>query len=154
MPSTSPEPFEPPTGSPRVVDGVPGIAVAEVVLDETQVMPLVGEREAAGMAQRVRVEVSEAGACRCRRDKVVHRLARHRLASLGDEQPGQRVRAGSEIAADGAQLVAGDWLLDREAAFEAAYPQPGAVEVKLVPTQVHGFADAQAVAIGHQQQKV
>src|SRR4051812_48697721 len=71
-------------------------------------------------------------------DEVVDRLARHRLAALGDEQPGQCVRAGGEIAADGAQLVAGDGLLDREAALEAAYPQPGAVEVERVPAQTHG----------------
>src|SRR3954447_5710278 len=122
LPSASPEPFEPPTGSPRVVDGVWGIAVAEVVLDETQVVPLVGQREAAGMAQRVRVDVGEGGARRRHRDEIIHRLARHRLAPLGDEQPGQCVRAGSEITADGAQLVAGDWLLDREATLEAAYP--------------------------------
>ncbi len=82
-------------------------------------MSLVGEREAAGMAQRVRVDVGEAGARRRRGDEVVHRLARHRLAPLGDEQPGPCVRTDGEIAADGAQLVAGDWLLDREAAVGA-----------------------------------
>src|SRR3954447_25750061 len=46
--SAAPEPLEPPTGSTGVVDGVPGIAVAEVVLDEAQVMPSVGERKTAG----------------------------------------------------------------------------------------------------------
>src|SRR3954467_9671768 len=80
--SAAPEPLEPPAVSPRVVDGVPGIAVAEVVLDEAQIVPLVGEREAAGMAQRVRMDVGEAGARRRRRDEVVHRLTRHRLAPL------------------------------------------------------------------------
>ena len=154
MPSTSPEPFEPPTGSPRVVDGVPGIAVAEVVLDEAQIVPLVGEREAAGMAQRVRVHHSEAGTRRRRGDQVIDRLAGHRLTALGDEQPGQCVGTGSKIAPDGAQLIASNGLLDREAALKAAYPQPGAVEVKLVAAQAHGLADAQAVAVGHQQQKV
>src|SRR4051794_29789537 len=44
MLSSSPEPLEPPTGSTGVMDGVPGIAVAEVVLDEAQVVPLVGQR--------------------------------------------------------------------------------------------------------------
>src|ERR1041385_6999889 len=119
-----------------------------------QGVPLVGKREAAGKAQRVRGEASAAGARRRGRDEIIHRLARHRLNSLGDEQPGQCIRAGGEIAADGAQLVAGDWLLDREATLEAAYPQPGAVEVELVPAQAHGLADAQTVAVGHQQQKM
>ena len=49
--------------------------MAEVVLDETQVVPFVGEREAAGMAQRVGMDVGEADARRRRRDEVVHRLA-------------------------------------------------------------------------------
>ena len=89
-----------------------------------------------------------------RGDQIIDRLASHRLTPLGDEQPGQCVRAGGEIAPDGAQLVTGDGLLDREAALKAAHPQPGAVEVKLVPAQAHGLADAQAVAVGHQQQKV
>src|SRR3954452_15257355 len=112
MLSTSPEPFEPPAVSPCVVDGVSGIAVAEVVLDEAQVMPLVGEREAAGMAQRVWVHTQQTGTLGRRGDQVIDRLPGHRLTALGDEQPGQRVRAGGEIAADGAQLVAGNGLLD------------------------------------------
>src|SRR3954452_571315 len=152
--SAAPEPLEPPAVSPCVVDGVSGIAVAEVVLDEAQIVPLVGEREATGMAQRVWVHTQQTGTLGRHGDQVIDRLPGHGLTALGDEQPGQRVRAGGEIPAEGAQLVAGNRLLDRETALEAAYPQPGAVEVELVPAQAHGLADAQAVAVGHQQQKV
>src|SRR4051794_20275443 len=120
--SASPDPLKPPAVSPCVADGVPGIAVAEVVLDEAQIVPLVGEREAAGMAQRVRVHTQQAGTLGRRGDQVIDCLPGHGLTALGNEQPEQCVRAGDEIAADGAQLVAGDWLLDREAALEAAYP--------------------------------
>src|SRR4051812_20000068 len=152
--SAAPEPLEPPAVSPCVVDGVSGIAVAEVVLDEAQIVPLVGEREAAGMAQRVRVHPQQTGTLGRCGDQVIDRLPGHGLTALGDEQPGQRVGSGSKVAPDGAQLVTGDGLLDRETALEAAYPQPGAVEVEFVPAQAHGLADAQAVAVGHQQQKV
>jgi len=45
-----------------VVDGVLGVAVAEVVLDQPKVMALVGEGMSAGVAQRVRVHARQAGA--------------------------------------------------------------------------------------------
>src|SRR4051812_37502262 len=94
------------------------------------------------MAQRVWVHTQQTGARRRHRDEIVHRLPGHGLTALGDEQPGQRVGTGSKVAPDGAQLVTGDGLLDREAALKAAYPHPGAVEVELVPAQAHGLARA------------
>jgi hypothetical protein len=54
MRSTSPEPVEPAGGGPGVVDGVPRIAMAQVIVDETQIVAPVGEIIAAGMAQHVR----------------------------------------------------------------------------------------------------
>src|SRR5208283_4136413 len=154
MPSASPEPFEPPTGGLRVVDGVPGIAVPEVVLDEAQVVPLVSEREATGVPQRVRVGARQAGTLRCHRNQVIHSLPGERLITLGDEQPGQRIGARSKVSLDGAQFVTRDRLLDRQSALEAAHPQSGAVEVEFVPAQAHGLADPQSVAIGHEQKQV
>src|SRR4051812_10042403 len=121
MRSAAPGPLEPPAVSPCVVDGVSGIAVAEGVLDEAQIVPFVGEREAAGMAQRVRVHTRQTGTLGRRGDQVIDRLPGHGLTALGDEQPGQRVGAGSKVAPDGAQLVAGDGLLDREAALRGSF---------------------------------
>jgi hypothetical protein len=43
---------------------------------------------AAGLPERVGMHVLEAGALGGRPDQVVDRLARQRLAALGDEQPG------------------------------------------------------------------
>src|SRR6478672_4954912 len=128
MLSSSPEPLEPPAGSTGVVDGVSGIAVAEVVLDEAQVVPLVGEREAAGMAQRVRVHTQQTGTLGRRGDQVIDRLPSHGLTALGDEQPGQRVGTGSKVAPDGAQLVTGDGLLDREAALNSPLTKSSLVD--------------------------
>src|SRR3954464_10932232 len=77
------------------------------------------------------VHTQQTGTLGRRGDQGIDRLPGHGLTALGDEQPGQRVGTGSKGARDGAQLVAGNRLLDRETALEAAYPQPGAVEVKL-----------------------
>jgi len=44
------------------VNGVPGIAMAEVVLDKAQVMALVGQRKAARVPQRVWMHAGQAGA--------------------------------------------------------------------------------------------
>ena len=64
------------------MDGVFGVAVAEVVLDQMQVITLVGEVEAAGMAQHVWMDRRQASACGSRNDQIIHRLPGQRLASL------------------------------------------------------------------------
>lgn len=43
------------------MSGVPGIAVAGVVLNEAQIVALVGQREAVEMPQRVRMHARQAG---------------------------------------------------------------------------------------------
>ena len=92
------------SGGAGVMDGVPGIAVAEIILDQTQIVSFVRQREAAGMTQRVGVDVRKTGALRRRRDEVVHPLASQRLIALGNEQPRQRVGARRKVTFDGAQL--------------------------------------------------
>ena len=47
------------SGSAGVVDGMSGIAVAEIILDQTQIVSFVRKGEAAGMAQRVGVDVRD-----------------------------------------------------------------------------------------------
>src|ERR1700730_2400355 len=61
MRSTSPEPVEPAGGGPGVVDGVPGITMTQIILDETQIVAPVGEIIAARMAQHVRPDRRKAG---------------------------------------------------------------------------------------------
>jgi len=65
-----------------IVDGVLGVAVAEVVLDEAQVVALVGEVVAAGVAKCVQVDASQAGALGCEAQEVAHGLPGERLATL------------------------------------------------------------------------
>ncbi len=54
--ASPPQPLEAPACRAGVVDGMLRVAVAEVVLDQPQIMALVGEVVAAGVAQCVRVD--------------------------------------------------------------------------------------------------
>ena len=74
------------------MDRVLGVAMAQVVLDEPQIVALVGKVEATRVAQHMRVDGPEPRPLGCRADQVIHRLARERLVALGDEQPGQPIR--------------------------------------------------------------
>ena len=83
---------------------------------------------------------------------VIHRLA-------GQLLPAARTRtaradcpsAVGEVALDGAQLIAGDRVLDAQAALEASDPQPRPLDIELVAPHLDGLADPQAVPIDHQQ---
>jgi hypothetical protein len=55
VPPSAPQPLKPAACRAGVVDGVPGIAMTEVILDEAQVMTFVGQDEPAGMPQGVRM---------------------------------------------------------------------------------------------------
>ena len=74
------------------MDGVLGIAVAEVVLDQAQVVALVGEVVAAGVPERVRVDARQTGAPGGEADKVADGLPGKRLAAFRQEQPGRDCR--------------------------------------------------------------
>ena len=87
-------------GDAGVAHGVLGIAVAEVVLDEPQIVAPVGEGEAAGVTQHVWVDRRQRSASRGLGEQMVYRLAGHLGAPLGDEQPGQLVIARCKIAFD------------------------------------------------------
>src|SRR5919199_6929389 len=117
--TSRPKSLEPAASHACVMDRVLGVAMTQVVLDEAQIVALVGKVEAAGMAQHMRMDGAEPRPLGGRADQVVHRLARERLAALGDEQPWQPIRPRGEIALDGAQLRPGDRLLDRQAILQA-----------------------------------
>src|SRR5215217_5636412 len=87
-----PEPLEPAADHAGVMDGVLGVAMAQVVLNEAQIVALVGKVEAARVAQHVRMDGPEPRPLSGRADQVVHRLARERLTALRDEQPRQPIR--------------------------------------------------------------
>src|SRR3954471_12535098 len=146
-----PEPLEPTADHARVVNRMLGVAMAQVVLDKTQTVALVGQIEAARVAQHVRMDGTKPCALGRRADEVVHRLAGERLATLRDEQPRQPIRPRREIALDGAQLGPGDRLLDRQTILQPPHPQPRLIEVNLVTAKADRFTDAQPVAVHHEQ---
>jgi hypothetical protein len=69
---SAPQPLEAAARSTGIVDSMPGVAMAEVILDETQVITFVGEREPARMTKHVRMDWRQAGASCCGVDEVVH----------------------------------------------------------------------------------
>jgi hypothetical protein len=82
---------------PSVKGSVFWVAVAEVILDQTEIVAPVGESEAAGVPEHVGMDVGQPGADRRDGDQIVDGLAGERLVPLGREQPRQPVGAGSEI---------------------------------------------------------
>src|SRR4051794_26862057 len=132
-----------------VADGLP-----MVCLDARQIVATIGEIVATGVAQRVRVDVAETSTPGGGDDEIVHRLTGQGLASLGQEQPGQAIRAGGKMTPDGTELVPRDRLLDRKAVLEPAYPQAGGGEVEVRPAQADGLAHAQPVTVHHEQEQM
>ena len=85
---------------------------------------------------------------------IIDGLAGELCLPLGDEQPGQIVLPGGEVALDRAQLIAGDRVLDAQAALEASDPQPRPLDIELVAPHLDGLADPQAVPVDHEQKGV
>lgn len=96
--------------------------MAQVILDQAEIVALVREIKATGMAQHVRMHRRQLGALRGGGDQIVHRLAGERLAPFRHEQPGQGIAAQGEITFDGPQLIAGDRMFHGQAVLEAPYP--------------------------------
>ena len=108
-PQLFPQPFEPATGHARIVHGVPGVAMPEIVLHGAQVGAPVGKIVAARVPQHVRMDPLQADTLAGDPHQVLHGRSRQRLATLGQEQPWKLIGAGGQIPFDGAQLVAGRW---------------------------------------------
>ncbi len=62
--------------------------MAEIVLDQPQVVALVGEVVATGVAKRVRVDARQAGTLGSEAHEIADGLPGERLAALRQEQPG------------------------------------------------------------------
>ena len=84
-----------------------GIAVAEIVLNEAQVISAVGEREAAGVTKHVRMDFRQSSPLARCGDDVVDGLAGEWLGALGDEEPRQMILARGKPALNGTQFIAG-----------------------------------------------
>lgn len=118
-----PKPLKTRRSRSRVARGVPGVAMAKIVLDQAQVAPSMGQGVAAGMAQHMRMNSSEPGPRRNDRHEIVDGLPRHRLIALGQEQPGQAVLPLAEEASDRSQLIASKRMAGRETTLQPVDPE-------------------------------
>jgi hypothetical protein len=132
----------------------PGVAVAQVILDQPEVVAPIRQGEAAGVPQHVRMHRRQAGTSRRSRDQVIDRLAGQCLAAFGDEEPGESVRSSGQVTFDRAEFVTRDRLFDGQPVLETSDPETGLVEVDVVAAQAGRLADAQAVAVHHQHEQV
>ena len=82
-PDSTPKPLEASCGDACVANGMHGIAMPKVILDQAQVVAAVGEREAAGAPQHVRMYWRQPGPRGRLGDEIVHRLTRERLPTFG-----------------------------------------------------------------------
>ena len=105
------------------MDGMSGIAVAKVILDQPEIVAPIRECEAAGVPQHVRMNRWQASTRRRGRDQVIDGLTGERLAALGYEKPGKAVCTGCQIALDRAKFITRDRLFDGESVLEAPNPE-------------------------------
>src|SRR4051794_40849746 len=132
------------------MSGMPGVAVAQVILDEPEIVATIRQGEAAGMPQHMRMHWWQAGTSRRNRDQVIDRLAGQCLAAFGDEEPGEMVRSGGQVTFERAKFVTRDWLFNSQPILETPDPGTGLIEVDIIAAQAGCLANAQAVAVHHQ----
>ena len=128
--------------------------MAEPVLDQPEVLALVGECVAATVTQHVRVDVTEASPLACLCDDVVHRPANELAIALRHKQPRKMVLTSGKVAFDRPKLIASERLLSIERAFDARHPEARLPLVDLILLQAHRFAHPQTVAVHDQEQRV
>jgi len=59
--------------------------MSKIVLDQSQVLSLIGQVKTTGMPEHMRVDRTEFGAPGSGADDVVHRLPGHRLPTFGQQ---------------------------------------------------------------------
>lgn len=155
-PSLSPKLLEPGRISGRVPDGVLNAPMPQVVLDQPRVRALVGQGEAASMAQHVGMS----GQGKARRlaiaaDRNPSHFAAQRAAAFADEE-GVRLRlhpgAVSQPSLDRPQLIRAKGLGRGEAPLEPGHVQDPAFGVHLRESQPASLGDAQPMP-EHEEQK-
>ena len=77
-----------------------GVAVPKVILDQPQIIALVGKEKAARVPQQMGMERAQSGPSGGGANEVVDGLPGHRLPALGHEQPRQGVVPSVQVAFD------------------------------------------------------
>src|SRR4051794_6175401 len=96
----------------------------------------------------------QSGSPRRGRYQVIDGLSGERLATFRDEEPGEAVRTGGQMALDCAEFIAGDRLFDGQSVLETPNPEAGLIEVDVVAAQADRLAHTQPMAVHHRHQQV
>ena len=122
----------------------------QVVLDRAQVMSLVSQRVATGMAEHVGVDLVKIGSLTDTPGQVVNALTSELPASFGNEQPRQSGIANPQVMPDRPQLVAFERMMRRETSLESVDPDPRGLQIQGGDAQSAQFGFPQPVP-KHQQ---
>lgn len=125
--------------------------MAEIVLDQPQVAPGMGQGVTAGMAQYMWVHRAEPGSRRDAGQEIVHRLPGQWPATLRQKQPGQRITTTSQIAPQCPNLIPRQRLAGGQPMLQPLHPEPARGQIEIRPPQGDQLADPQPVPV-HQQQ--
>ncbi len=117
--------------------------VAKIGLDRSGIDAVVGQLEAAGVAQHMRVDLH------IERSSLTSALDHRLKAALGEWRAAFRCEHGRQFVVlftleppQGAQLLAGQWVRGRTAVLESTDVQERVFEVDLIPTRVDQFGRA------------
>jgi hypothetical protein len=126
------------------------VAVTEVVLQRARVLPIVGEFEAAGVPQHVRVHrETKRGCIADPRQRLAEACRCHRRVSPGLEQVAPFWLLPPQPP-ERAQLLAAERVNWGDAVLQPGDVQEPLAEIHLIPAEGAKLADPQAVAKGDQ----
>ena len=129
-----------------VTDGVLDVLVAQIRLQRARVLAGIGEREAAGMAQHVRVGLDlEPGSLASAAHELLEVADGHRRAALADEQERRSALGLAVKPSQGPELAPGQRMRRWGAVLNPGDRQRRGLEVDLGPLQIANFGGAQAV---------
>jgi len=139
-----------------VADGVLNVAVSQIVLNEPGIRALIGQGEAAGMAEHVRMRgQGQPGQLPIMADSPPDRAAVERPAPFTDKEVfGNRIHPGPlfQPGFDEPEFIPPQGMRGGQALFEAGDMQDPAFAIHLGKFQAAGFRDAQTVAEQQQHQ--
>ena len=126
---------------------MPDLAMAEPRLDQPNIEAALDEREAAAMAQAMRMdfEIPEAGIGSDARERLAKAGGRHWRPPLVAEHIPRAVAPITPELAQRANLVGLQRVRIALATFEAPYHDPGSIKVDVAPAQPDQFRDAHTV---------
>jgi len=139
-----------------IADGVLNVAVSQIVLNEPCIRPLIGQSEAARMAEHVRMRGErQPGQLSIAAQGGPDGAAIERPPAFADKEPcgdGLHSRSFLEPCLDAAEFFRAERMRGGEALLEPGDMQDAAFGIDLGEGQAAGFRDAQAVAEQQQDQ--